>query len=116
MAVLEALRPGSWGVLLHLHGADPLFDLADRYPVDAVNWEDRETRPSVAEAREQTGRCLAGGVGRYQPLAWGTPDEVAAQVREALAATNGRRIVVAPGCVVGLTVPERNLDALRAAV
>jgi len=28
--VLEALRPGSWCTILHLHGAEPLFELADR--------------------------------------------------------------------------------------
>src|SRR5262249_4670946 len=26
--VLEALRPGSWCTILHLHGAEPLFELA----------------------------------------------------------------------------------------
>lgn len=116
LKVLEALRPRSWGIVLHLHGAEPLFDLADRYPVDAVSWEDRETAPSIADALGQTSRCLVGGVGRITPLAHGAADEVAAQVRDAITRSGGRRLVVAPGCVVGISVAEHNLDALRAAV
>jgi uroporphyrinogen decarboxylase len=116
LMVLEALRPHSRALVLHLHGADPLFDLADRYPIDAVSWEDRETRPSLAEALHRTSRCLMGGIGRMAPLVGGTVDDVEAQVRSAIAQTRGRRLIVAPGCVVPLTVPERNLRALRTAV
>lgn len=116
MRVLDALRPRSWGIILHLHGADPLFDLADSYPVDAVNWEDRDTQPSLTEALGQTSRCLVGGVGRIGPLARGTAAEVTADVRDAIAQTGGRRLIVAPGCVALMTVPEHNLRALRSAV
>jgi uroporphyrinogen decarboxylase len=116
VTVLEALRPRSWAIVLHLHGPDPLFSLADAYPVDAVSWEDRETSPSLAEAWHHTGRCLVGGVGRIDPLGRGTPAAVAAQVREAIGLTGGRRLIVAPGCVVPITTPEGNLRALRSAV
>jgi uroporphyrinogen decarboxylase len=114
--VLEALRPQSWGIILHLHGEQPRFELADRYPIDAVSWEDRDTAPSIAEGLARTRRCLVGGVGRTGPLAYGTADAVAAQVREAISQTNGRRLIVAPGCVVPVTAPEDNLQAMVATV
>ena len=41
--VLEALREGTTCTILHMHGPEPLFELADRYPIDGVNWHDRET-------------------------------------------------------------------------
>jgi uroporphyrinogen decarboxylase len=116
LMVLEALRPESWGIILHLHGEQPRFDLADRYPIDAVSWEDRDSAPSLAEAVAQTSRCLVGGVGRADPLAYGTAGAVAAQVHEAIARTGGRRLIVAPGCVVPVTAPEENLRAMVAAV
>ncbi|HWE61074.1 MAG TPA: uroporphyrinogen decarboxylase family protein [Chloroflexota bacterium] len=116
LAVLEALRADAWAQVLHLHGPDPLFSLADRYPVDAVSWEDRETTPSLADAYQRTTRCLVGGVGRIDPLACGSAEAVAAQVREAIAQTHGTRVIVAPGCVVPMSAPERNMQALRDAV
>lgn len=116
LKVLAALRPRSWGIALHLHGEHPLFELADRFPVDAVSWEDRDTVPSLAEALALTGRCLMGGVGRLDPLVRGTADAVAAQVRDVLARTGGRRVIVAPGCALLTMVPEQNLRAMVAAV
>ncbi|MDR7482458.1 MAG: uroporphyrinogen decarboxylase family protein [Armatimonadota bacterium] len=114
--VLEALRPRSWALWLHLHGDDPLFELADRYPIDGVNWHARETQPSLAAAMLRTRRGLVGGVARMGPIASGRPEEVVAEVRDAIAQTGGARLIVAPGCVIPTTAPERNLEALRRAV
>jgi uroporphyrinogen decarboxylase len=116
LAVLDALRSRCWAIVLHLHGNEPLFDLADRYPVDAVNWHARETRPSLADALARTKRALVGGIAREGAVLTGTPEDVAAEVREAVAVADSRRLVVAPGCVIPTTAPEANLEALRAAV
>jgi uroporphyrinogen decarboxylase len=69
--VLDALRSGSWCTVLHLHGLDPMFDLADVYPVDAVNWHDRETTPSLTEALQRTRRALVAGIARRGVIAHG---------------------------------------------
>jgi uroporphyrinogen decarboxylase len=114
--VLDALRPGAWGLILHLHGDDPLFDLADRYPIDAVNWHARETSPSLSSGLRRTKRGLVGGIARMGPVAAGTPSEVAAEARDALVQAGGRRLVVAPGCVIPITASRENLLALRRAV
>jgi uroporphyrinogen decarboxylase len=116
LKVLNALRDRSWGIILHLHGDEPLFALADRYPIDAVNWHARETSPSLPEALGRTTRALAGGIAREGAVLTGTPEDVAAEVRDAIAATDGRRLIVAPGCVIPTTAPEANLEALRRAV
>jgi uroporphyrinogen decarboxylase len=57
-----------------------------------------------------------GGVARRGPVFHGRPEEVVQEVREAMAQTGGRRLVVASECVLPVTVPEENLRALRGAV
>jgi uroporphyrinogen decarboxylase len=114
--VLEALRPLTWLLLLHLHGQSPYMDLADRYPVDAVSWEDRETTPSIGEARAQTSRCLVGGVGRRNPLVDGTAEQIGTQVRRTIMEVSDSGLIVAPGCTIPVSVSRENLHALREAV
>lgn len=116
LRTLEPLRAGSWCLLLHLHGVDPQFELADLYPVDGVNWHDRETAPSLAQALGRTRRCLVAGIARQGAVAHGRPAEAAAEVRDAIAQTGGRRVIVAPGCVIPTTAPPENLLAARRAV
>jgi uroporphyrinogen decarboxylase len=115
LQILDALRPGAWLQVLHLHGVDPFFELADRYPVDVVNWEDRETKPSLADALAQTGRCLLGGLDRGEPMVRSDPARVAAQVRDAVAQTGGRRLIVGGGCVLPVTAAPENLAAIVSA-
>ena len=114
--VLEALRPGSWCTILHLHGADPLFELADLYPVDGVNWHDRETSPSLAEALRRTRRCLVAGIARRGVILDQGADAITYEVQNAAEQTGGRRLIVAPGCVVPVSVNPDQLAAARRAV
>ncbi len=116
LKVLEGLRPGSWCTMIHLHGIGPLFDLPDLYPVDAVNWHDRESEPSLAQALSLTRRCLVGGIQRRGALATGTPDQVIQEVGDAIAQTGGQRLIVAPACVISTAAPLENLLAARRAV
>jgi uroporphyrinogen decarboxylase len=115
--VLAALAEDerNWCSVLHLHGAGPRFELADRYPVHAVNWHDRETAPSISAALGQTRRALVAGIARRGVAALGTAG-AAEQVREAIAQAGGRRLVVAPGCVLPVDLDPAILLALRQAV
>ena len=114
--VLEALRPRSWCTILHLHGADPLFELADCYPVDGVNWHDRETTPSLAEALRRTSRCLVAGIARRGVILNHDADAITHEVQNAAEQTGQRRLIVAPGCVVPVSVTPDQLTAARRAV
>ncbi len=112
LQVLQALRSDSWCTLLHLHGNDPRFDLADAYPVDGVNWHDRESSISLTDGLQRTERCLVGGIARRGVLTQGSLAEVEAEVRDAIAQTDGRRLIIAPGCVIPDAVPRENLVAV----
>lgn len=114
-AVLDAVAGRSWLTVLHLHGTDVFFDLANHYPVHAVSWHDRETEPDLASAARQTGRILMAGLDRRLFEA-GTPGQVEAQARQAPAATGGRRLILAPSCVIPTPSPPENLHAVRRAV
>lgn len=108
--VLEAASRG-WFHLLHLHGEDVLFELLADYPVQAINWHDRSTPPSLAEGKRLSRGAVVGGLRQWETLLQDTPDQVRAEVGEALAQTGGRRYMVGAGCVIPLTTPERNLRA-----
>ena len=90
-------------------------EVAD-YPVQALNWHDRTAWPSLAEAMAIFPGAVVGGVEQFSLLHLGTPDEVRAQVQEALQQTKGLRHIVAAGCTYPLTVPDGNLLAVRRAV
>ena len=115
LAVLEAVSGQSSLTALHLHGRDVFFDLANRYPVHAVSWHDRETPPGLAEARSLTDRAFLAGLDRNL-LGSGPAAAIQAQVREAVAQTEGRGLILAPSCVIPTTAPEAHLHAVRAAV
>ena len=115
LATLAAAEAG-WFNILHLHGQYPMFALAAGLPVQALNWHDRAAGPSLAEGLRLFPGAAVGGVEQFNVLHFGTPVEVEAQVRDAIAQTGGRRLIVAAGCTYPLTVPEGNLLAARRAV
>ncbi len=111
LIVLEYLARQTDLIVLHLHGEDVFFDLVQHYPVIAVSWHDRETRPSLSEALGRTRKTLMAGLDRNL-LATGKPEEVAEQVRDAWRQTGGQRLILAPMCVIPPETPESNLRAV----
>lgn len=113
--VLDAVRGAL--VVVHIHGEDILFDCVADWPgIQAINWHDRRTAPSLAQAVTKFDGALVGGLDEWGTLLEGTPAQVEAQVHDAIEQTGGRRLVVGPGCVVPpATLPE-NLRAARRAV
>ncbi len=111
LPVLDALKAHSSITILHLHGADVYFDLAARYPVHALSWHDRETAPSLAQARQRTDRALITGLDR-DLLRAGPPQAIAAQAHDAIRQTGGRGLILAPACVIPPDTPAEHLQAV----
>jgi uroporphyrinogen decarboxylase len=115
---LQALEPAQdlWCNMLHLHGVQVMFDQILDYPVQAINWHDRDTFPSLEQARERYRGILCGGLQREQSIVLGTPESITAEARQAIQATNGERFILGTGCVTPITAPYGNLWAARRSV
>jgi uroporphyrinogen decarboxylase len=116
LQILEALPDHWWLNVLHLHGSAPMFDLVADYPVQVINWHDRETDPGLAEGKLIFEGAVSGGLGRWDPMHIGTPAEVRAQARQAIEQTNSRRFVLSTGCVIMTTTPTSNIRTAREVV
>jgi uroporphyrinogen decarboxylase len=109
--VLDAVTDRADFVLLHAHGLNPMFDLLAAYPVQAMNWHDRRTWPTLAEGQRRFAGAVVGGIDEWATLQT-TPQQVAAQAAEAIAQTGGRRFILTAGCVIPVDTPEANIRAM----
>ena len=115
LRVLEAAAR-LWFNVLHLHGENVMFDLACEYPVQAINWHDQDTPPSLREALSRFDGALVGGLHRVNTMLRGTPEQVQNAAAAAVAATGGRRLVLGTGCVMYVNTPLSNILAARESV
>jgi uroporphyrinogen decarboxylase len=115
LAILEAAEPG-WLNVLHLHGDDIYFDLLADYPVQVINWHDRETPPDLATGLKKFPGAVCGGLRQEETVNLGTPEQVRAEARAAIEATGGERFILGTGCVALTTTPHGNLMAARQVV
>jgi uroporphyrinogen decarboxylase len=104
-----------WCNMLHLHGTDIYFDWLMDYPVHVINWHDRETPPSLAEAQKKYHGVVCGGLSR-ETLVFKTEEEVRKEVEDAIQQTGGQRLILSTGCVVPIIAPYGNIQAAREAV
>ncbi len=105
-----------WLNVLHLHGTDVMFDLLADYPVQVINWHDRETSPSLAEGQQRFNGAVCGGLQRWEVVMRGTPAQVREQAADSIAQTGGRRFILGTGCVTPIATPWSNIRAVREAV
>ena len=115
LRVLQAAAAG-WFNILHVCRQNNMLALLLDYPVQAFNWASSQAgNPGLAEGLAQTERAVMGGVDQAT-IGSASPEEVAAEVREALRQTGGRRFLLAPGCSISPLTPEANLRAAAQAV
>jgi len=107
---------GLWLNMLHLHGNEVMFDLVADYPVQVINWHDRDTEPGLAEAKERFAGVVCGGLQREDTMVLGTPERVTAEATDSILATGGERFILGTGCVLPTTAPRANILAARRSV
>lgn len=112
--VMSAARE-AWCNMLHLHGQNVYFSIASQFPVQIVNWHDRETPPSLLQAAESFHGVLCGGL-RQDTLVFQDHAAVTNEAGEALHETGGRNFILSTGCVVPVIAPHGNLLAARRSV
>jgi uroporphyrinogen decarboxylase len=113
----ETIEPAQdlWCNMLHLHGQQVHFELASELPFQIVNWHDRETPPSLSEARQHFKGIACGGM-RQGTLVYRDADEVHGEAADALQQTGGRSFLLGTGCVVPVIASHGNLMAARNSV
>jgi len=114
--LLEAVAGRATLTLLHIHGREIAFDELAALPVHAINWHDRLTPPTLGAARRRFAGAAVGGLSEWETLRRGPVRAIADEVDDAVRQTGGRGVIVAPGCVLPLDVPEAHLDAVVDAV
>lgn len=102
--------------IIHIHGENTMFKRLIEYPVNCINWHDRWTNPSMAEARKLTEKCFLGGINerRFKDELRGVSLEE--HLKEAITSAGARGLMLGPGCVAQLPVPEENFAVAREAV
>lgn len=115
---LQVLEPAQdlWFNVLHLHGSDIMFDAFTSYPVQVINWHDRETEPTLKGGLDKFEGIVCGGITREETMVLGTPQAVKEEARKAVRATGGKRLILGTGCVTPITAPYGNIMAARQVV
>ena len=117
LAVLGALPREAWFNVLHLCGSHLNFALARDLPAQAVSWSiHNQGNPSLREGRDIAGRAVMGGLSQRATLVYGPGAKIEAEARAAVRDTDGRGLLLAPGCSVPPRVREANLAAMMSAV
>lgn len=116
LALINELHGHVDFILLHIHGENVYYEHLFKYPVQIVNWHDRLTPPTLRAGKALFDGAVAGGIEEWSVLAAGTPEQVTAQVQDAIQQTDGVGLIVAAGCVIPIDTPVANIQAARAAV
>lgn len=116
LKVFEALRGKAKVNMLHAHGDDIMTKQLSAYPADMFNWHDRLAQPTLRQALDLFDGLLVGGIDEHSTLLHGSDEDIADEIREAIEQTDGRRLMIGPGCVVPVSVSDRAITAVLRAV
>ncbi len=111
LRVLEAVQD-LWCNLLHVHSTNIMFDLVANYPVQFVNWHDRDTTVNLVDGLSRIRNAASGGISQWT-IHQENADNALAEARDAMLQTGGRRLMLGTGCVIMVTTPTRNIRAVR---
>lgn len=114
--VLAEIHPRSSLTVVHGHGDALMFDRLARLPGHVWNWDDRASGPPLAKGRGLVPGAVCGGLDQARTLRHGTPDEAAAEARDAVASVGGTGVIVGPGCVLLAATPDATVAAVVRAV
>jgi len=114
LTILEGASAGSLNIV-HIHGSDTDFENFVDYPAGVMNWADRTAGPSITEARGLMKHCLLAGIDHLGTIANGSPDDIRAEARDALAQSGGRKFMLGPGCSVPNDIDRSRLRVMREA-
>jgi uroporphyrinogen decarboxylase len=114
LRILNACRDFSIRVL-HIHGNNIMLNSVKDYPVNLINWHDRESEFSLQDGKLLTNSAVCGGISQ-KAITLGNPDQVIAEVINTWEESDKNRTCIGTGCVIPVITPEVNIYAARKAV
>lgn len=114
LEVLQACAAG-WCNVVHMHAATALqWRWVADYPTPVFSWSDRRTGVPLHEvAKALPGKTVMGGIDETGPIVRGHRPGVEAEIRDAVAQTGNRRLILAGGCSVPDDLPTEHLRMAR---
>jgi uroporphyrinogen decarboxylase len=116
LKIIDALPTSWWMNMIQLNGIAPMVHLFTNFKVQALNWSDREARPSLERVQHDFSGAFCGGLGEESHLHLGTPTTVRDAARDAMSVMGRRRFILGCGSTVPVTAPLSNLRAAREVV
>jgi uroporphyrinogen decarboxylase len=113
LEILDVVKDKLWFNIMHMHGNAPMFDIMEKYPVQAINWHDRLVDISLKDGREKSDKLLIGGVDEHKVLNEAKDEELLAHFKDALEQVEDKRIILGPGCCVPLYVSEDRFEVAK---
>ena len=99
LIILEAAKDKGQLNILHVHGKKPHWDTLVTYPVQVMNYSAHGTGVGLTDARRRFTGTVMGGLNE-EKIGSQTPDELAGDLRSAVASMQNRRFILSPGCSV----------------
>ena len=117
LVVLEAATATSATCnVLHVCGRGLRLHEYRDYPGHTVNWAPQNDNPSLTAGRELFQRPIIGGVDERGVIVNGSREEIAAEVKAAIAEMGSAGFMVGGGCTVPSDLPLQHLVWAREAV
>lgn len=112
LQVLRAVAGQGRLNMLHAHGLDLMLDSMADYPVEMLNWHDRQTEPNLASAAKRFRGLVVGGLNENSLFVSGSTEPIRAEVNDAIAQTSGKRLMIAPGCVLLVNTRDEHIKTV----
>ena len=106
LQVMDAFKDKTWFNIMHMHGNAPMFELMEKYPVQAVNWHDRLVDIKLKDGRRLSNKLLIGGVDEFTVLNEANEKQLLAHFKDAFDQVEDKRLILGPGCCAPLYVDE----------
>lgn len=113
--IVNQLKKRADFIVLHVHGQEIYFqEVAEQLNVDALNWHDQLTWPSMDEAVKIFDKGLLAGIDETQTLVEGNIQKITNNIQSAIKVSkeNDRRIIISPGCVIPVTASEKSIGII----
>lgn len=115
-AILDSLPESWWLNIAQVNGLSPMLSLFAALPIQALNWDMKESPQRFTRDQPQPGLAACGGLSAADDLLHGAPTLIRSAAKSALSQAGSRRFILATGGSAYITTPISNIRATRSAL